>query len=60
MIERKLKALLDSLKKKVIFFHVTFEESRSVTQMSGIAAGRLSEERKAWRKDHPHVLFFFF
>lgn len=21
--------------------------------MSGIAAGRLAEERKAWRKDHP-------
>jgi len=23
--------------------------------MSGIAVGRLSEERKAWRKDHPFV-----
>ena len=23
--------------------------------MSGIARGRLSEERKQWRKDHPHV-----
>ena len=23
--------------------------------MSGIATGRLSEERKAWRKDHPFV-----
>ena len=23
--------------------------------MSGIALGRLSEERKAWRKDHPFV-----
>lgn len=23
--------------------------------MSGIAKGRLTEERKAWRKDHPHV-----
>ena len=23
--------------------------------MSGIAIGRLSEERKAWRKDHPFV-----
>jgi hypothetical protein len=23
--------------------------------MSGIARGRLTEERKAWRKDHPHV-----
>jgi hypothetical protein len=23
--------------------------------MSGIARGRLAEERKAWRKDHPHV-----
>eukprot|EP01118_Nematostelium_gracile_P001165 TRINITY_DN11204_c0_g1_i2.p1 TRINITY_DN11204_c0_g1~~TRINITY_DN11204_c0_g1_i2.p1 ORF type:complete len:147 (-),score=27.43 TRINITY_DN11204_c0_g1_i2:26-400(-) len=25
--------------------------------MSGIAAGRLSEERKAWRKDHPHAFY---
>ena len=25
------------------------------TVMSGIAVGRLSEERKAWRKDHPFV-----
>lgn len=24
-------------------------------QMSGIAMGRLSEERKGWRKDHPFV-----
>lgn len=24
-------------------------------QMSGIAIGRLSEERKGWRKDHPFV-----
>ena len=23
--------------------------------MSGIALGRLTEERKAWRKDHPFV-----
>eukprot|EP00966_Prymnesium_polylepis_P179492 4155926-Prymnesium_polylepis.1 len=23
--------------------------------MAGIARGRLSEERKSWRKDHPHV-----
>ena len=23
--------------------------------MSGIAVGRLNEERKAWRKDHPFV-----
>lgn len=23
--------------------------------MSGIARGRLAEERKSWRKDHPHV-----
>lgn len=23
--------------------------------MSGIAVGRLGEERKAWRKDHPFV-----
>ena len=27
------------------------------TTMSGIAAGRLREERKAWRKDHPHGFF---
>jgi len=25
--------------------------------MSGIAKGRLAEERKAWRKDHPHAFF---
>ena len=25
--------------------------------MSGIAAGRLREERKAWRKDHPHGFY---
>jgi len=25
--------------------------------MSGIAVGRLSEERKSWRKDHPFVSF---
>jgi len=25
--------------------------------MSGIARGRLSEERKAWRKDHPHGFY---
>ena len=24
-------------------------------KMSGIALGRLTEERKAWRKDHPFV-----
>ena len=27
--------------------------------MSGIALGRLSEERKAWRKDHPFVSVYF-
>ncbi|CAG2248721.1 UBC9 [Mytilus edulis] len=27
--------------------------------MSGIAVGRLSEERKAWRKDHPFELIYF-
>jgi hypothetical protein len=26
--------------------------------MSGIAIGRLTEERKAWRKDHPFVSNF--
>eukprot|EP01111_Echinosteliopsis_oligospora_P000256 TRINITY_DN1022_c0_g1_i1.p1 TRINITY_DN1022_c0_g1~~TRINITY_DN1022_c0_g1_i1.p1 ORF type:complete len:160 (+),score=43.90 TRINITY_DN1022_c0_g1_i1:68-547(+) len=25
--------------------------------MSGIARGRLAEERKAWRKDHPHAFY---
>jgi len=25
--------------------------------MSGIARGRLAEERKAWRKDHPHGFY---
>ena len=25
--------------------------------MSGIAIGRLSEERKNWRKDHPHGFY---
>lgn len=24
----------------------------------GIARGRLTEERKSWRKNHPHVFFF--
>ena len=24
-------------------------------KMSGIARGRLTEERKSWRKNHPHV-----
>lgn len=28
--------------------------------MSGIALGRLSEERKAWRKDHPFVSYAAF
>ncbi|KAH0865277.1 hypothetical protein HID58_082488 [Brassica napus] len=27
---------------------------------SGIARGRLAEERKSWRKNHPHVPIFFF
>lgn len=26
----------------------------------GIARGRLTEERKAWRKNHPHVFDNFF
>eukprot|EP01122_Echinamoeba_exundans_P005631 TRINITY_DN15782_c0_g1_i1.p2 TRINITY_DN15782_c0_g1~~TRINITY_DN15782_c0_g1_i1.p2 ORF type:complete len:164 (+),score=34.20 TRINITY_DN15782_c0_g1_i1:2-493(+) len=26
-------------------------------KMSGIARGRLTEERKAWRKEHPHGFF---
>ena len=34
--------------------HLQFEEEHNTT-MSGIARGRLAEERKAWRKDHPHV-----
>lgn len=28
--------------------------------MSGIAIGRLTEERKSWRKDHPFVRDFKF
>ena len=28
--------------------------------MSGIAIGRLTEERKAWRKDHPFVGAFIY
>lgn len=28
--------------------------------MSSIALGRLAEERKAWRKDHPFVSYSFF
>ena len=28
-----------------------------IAEMSGIAVGRLSEERKAWRKDHPFVCY---
>ena len=27
---------------------------------SGIARGRLMEERKSWRKDHPHVNNYIF
>ena len=27
---------------------------------SGIARGRLAEERKSWRKNHPHVCVFFY
>lgn len=29
-----------------------------ISDMSGIAAARLAEERKAWRKDHPFVSFY--
>ena len=32
-------------------------DPHTTTAMSGIAAGRLREERKAWRKDHPHGFF---
>ena len=32
-----------------------YTEVLSVEKMSGIALGRLAEERKAWRKDHPFV-----
>lgn len=28
---------------------------RSLQNMSGIALSRLTQERKAWRKDHPFV-----
>lgn len=31
------------------------EEEDRGEKMSGIARGRLTEERKAWRKNHPHV-----
>lgn len=27
---------------------------------TGIARSRLMEERKQWRKDHPHVKLFYF
>lgn len=34
---------------------------KSVNRMSGgIARGRLAEERKTWRKNHPHVSFVSF
>uniref|UniRef100_A0A914I9D4 SUMO-conjugating enzyme UBC9 n=1 Tax=Globodera rostochiensis TaxID=31243 RepID=A0A914I9D4_GLORO len=33
-----------------LFCMITFEKS---TKMAGIAGGRLAEERKAWRRDHP-------
>jgi hypothetical protein len=29
--------------------------STNTGEMAGIARGRLQEERKLWRKDHPHV-----
>lgn len=34
-----------------------FASDRPVSKatMAGIARGRLMEERKQWRKDHPHV-----
>lgn len=31
------------------------ERERARTMSGGIARGRLAEERKAWRKNHPHV-----
>lgn len=42
----------------VIFIRVIPKPVWSTTtkiRMSGIAIGRLSEERKAWRRDHPFV-----
>jgi hypothetical protein len=33
--------------------------SKSHFTMSGIAVGRLTEERKNWRKDHPPGMYIF-
>uniref|UniRef100_A0A453J607 Uncharacterized protein n=1 Tax=Aegilops tauschii subsp. strangulata TaxID=200361 RepID=A0A453J607_AEGTS len=36
--------------------HPTYQpESAAAMSSGGIARGRLAEERKAWRKNHPHV-----
>lgn len=32
-------------------------DCRHTDMSSGIAKGRLVEERKAWRKDHPHGFY---
>jgi hypothetical protein len=48
----------------IVIHLLTGEESSTfpthISKMSsgGIAQGRLSEERKAWRKDHPFVSFY--
>ena len=38
---------------KNTFIHRERERKKSMS--GGIARGRLAEERKAWRKNHPHV-----
>ena len=47
---RLLKSKVDSL-----LIVVCRKEEIVTDSMSGIALGRLTEERKAWRKDHPFV-----
>merc|ERR1711904_757898 len=37
--------------------HAHAQNAEHRTSMSSIARGRISEERKRWRKDHPHGFF---
>lgn len=39
----------------ILLIDYTFFIFRSLWNMSGIALSRLTQERKAWRKDHPFV-----
>ena len=39
------------------WIHYLSYHYNSISIMSGIAVGRLSEERKNWRKDHPHNFY---